>query len=108
MSTKKQFPATPHQTAMFVAVVRLILREGRTVTLRSFCAHTGFKENHHTQRFLDRMVREGFCTSFNTKFSDGYTRKVYCGQLTRPYFEENYRSSELEHSRLMPQRLGGQ
>jgi len=104
MSTKNQFPATPHQTAMFLKAARLILQEGRTVTLKSFCAHTGFKENHHTQRFLDRMVKEQWCAVFSVKFSDGYTRKVYCAQATKRWFEENYRSSELEHSRLMPQR----
>jgi len=102
MSTKKQFPSTPHQTAMFVEVVRLVLREGRTMTLQSFCAVTGYKPNHHTKRFLERMVKEEFITSFNVKFSDGYTRRVYCAQNTLVMFEHSYSSSELDHSRLFP------
>jgi hypothetical protein len=87
---------------MFVEAVRLILREGRTVTLQSFCAHTGYKPNHHTKRFLERMVKEDFVTAFSVKFGDGYTRRVYCAQNTRSMFERSYQSSELDHSRLMP------
>lgn len=90
---------------MFVEAVRLILREGRTVTLQSFCAYTGYKPNQHTKRFLDRMVNEDFVTAFNVKFGDGYTRRVYCAQNTRSMFEQSYSSSEIDHHRLMPQKM---
>jgi len=103
MPTNYEKVYTQHQVEMLFAVVRIILNEGHTVTLQSFCARTHFKDNHHTRRFLDRLVKEGMIVSFNVHFSDGYKRKVYCAQATRRMFEQSYSSSEIDHHRLMPQ-----
>jgi len=93
---------TPHQVDILFAAVRVILNEGHTVTLQSFCARTNFKENHHTRRFLDRLVKEGIIAAFNVHFSDGHKRKVYCAQNTKRMFEDSYSSAEIDHHRLMP------
>jgi len=106
MPTKDEKVFTAHQNEMFRAVVRLVIVEGHTVTLQSFCARTHFKENHHTRRLLEYLVKQNFIARFNVKFSDGRSRKVYCAQHTRHMFEESYSSSEIDHHRLMPQRLG--
>jgi hypothetical protein len=105
MPTNYEKLYTPHQVEMLFAVVRVILNEGHTVTLQSFCARTHFKENQHTRRFLDRLVREGIIAAFNVHFSDGHKRKVYCDKNTRGMFEFSYSHSEIDHTRLMPQSL---
>lgn len=87
---------------MFSAAIKLCLIEGRTVTLQSFCARTGFLANHHTRRFLDAMVAHGYCVSFMIRFSDGFKRRVYCAERSRDAFERNYSSSEIDHHLLMP------
>jgi hypothetical protein len=105
MSMKYEKLYTPHQLEIMFAAVRLILIEGHTITLQSFCARAHFKQNQHTRRVLDRLVREGMFASFNVHFSDGHKRKVYCAQNTRSMFEESYSSAEIDHYRLMPQSL---
>jgi len=105
MPTKHEKPFTPHQSDMFKTIVRLVIVEGHTVTLQSFCARTHFKENHHTRRFLDRLVRENIIVSFPVRFSDGRSRKVYCAQHTRNMFEHSYWRAEIDHDRIMPQGL---
>jgi len=101
MPTNYEKLYTPHQVEMLFAVVRVVLNEGHTVTLQSFCARTHFKENQHTRRFLDRLVKEGIITAFNVHFSDGYRRKVYCARNMRDMFERDYSASLIDHRRIM-------
>jgi len=103
MPTNYEKLYTPHQVEMLFAAIRVILSEGHTVTLQSFCARTHFKENQHTRRFLDRLVKEGIITAFDVHFSDCHKRKVYCAQNTRRLFEDSYSSAEIDHHRIMPQ-----
>jgi len=105
MPTNYEKVFTPHQNEMFKAIVRLVLVEGHTVTLQSFCARTHFKENHHTRRLLEYLVKQNFIVSFEVHFSDGHKRKVYCAQNTRRIFEDSYSSAEIDHHRLMMQSL---
>lgn len=75
---------TTKEMAVVTDVFLLYAQGIDTFTIAGFCKTTGHKDNRHTRRMINGLVRLGLVFRAKQLFTDGHYRMMYANQKTVP------------------------